>query len=85
MNAAVAALPGVITNPADLVPGTWYCIGFERFAMLDKPEMQWGEILFYAGPRDWYDQADEAVYSLFDPELQMPVAMDAADAYARQA
>lgn len=74
----------IVTNPRELIPGKWYCIGFELYSEVDEPRMDWGQILRYEGPRDWYDEDDNHVGSLFDPELQMPVAMDAADAYACQ-
>lgn len=70
--------------PEALVPGKWYAIGFERYSLTDEPAMQWGEILQYLGNGQWADDNGEPVESLFDPELQMSVAMDAADAYQAQ-
>jgi hypothetical protein len=72
------------TNATELTPGKWYCIGFELFSLVDEPRMDWGQILRYEGPNDWYDEDNNRVESLWDPELQMPVALDAADAYACQ-
>ena len=47
--------------------------------------MQWDQILFYNGDGLWSDESGNVVESLYDPVLQMHVAMDAADAYQAQA
>lgn len=72
------------TQGRPVVAGKWYCIGFELFSMQDVPRMDWGQILEYAGNGEWYDESGDIVYSLWDPELQMPVSCDAADGYACQ-
>lgn len=72
------------TPTPTFVAGHWYCIGFELFSMVDTPRMDWGQIIRYDGEGCWSDDNGEPVESLYDPELRMQVAMDAADAYADQ-
>lgn len=74
----------VDTAGRPLVAGKWYCIGFELFSMADTPRIDYGQIIRYDGDGCWSDDNGEPVESLWDPELQMPVAMNAADAYACQ-
>lgn len=65
----------------NFLPGRSYAVGF-----LDCDDvMQWGEILRYEGNGVWLDSNDDEVASLYDPLLQMPVAVEAADGYALQA
>jgi hypothetical protein len=73
------------TPTPELIAGKWYCIGFELFSNQDVPRMDWGQILRYDGDGCWSDDDGNAVESLWDPELQMPVSMNAADAYQVQA
>lgn len=57
----------------------WYAIGF-----LDQDEqMQWDSIYYFDG-QTWSDENGDEVTSLYDPSLQMSVAMDAADGYELQ-
>jgi hypothetical protein len=67
-----------------LVPGKWYAIGFELFSTVDAPRIEYYEILQYHGDKEWTNDAGDVVESLWDPELQMAVAVDAADDYASQ-
>jgi hypothetical protein len=67
-----------------LVDGKWYCIGFDVTDYMGDTRREWGVILQYdADNGAWYGDSGERVY-LFDIELQMPVADDAADGYAPQ-
>lgn len=71
------------TNGKPLVDGKWYCIGFELFSMVDEPRMDWGQILQYADGR-WFDDDENEVTGILDPELQMMVSPSGADALACQ-
>jgi hypothetical protein len=69
----------IITDPKVLTPG-WYALGWERM----DGSMQWDQIVEYHGDDYWTDEDGEEKVEAFDPVLQLYVAIDAADAYARQ-
>lgn len=82
----------VITNPSQLVPGTWYACAFELdFAYADSApgnfrageDLDWARatIARYDGGGAWVDELGDPVDGLWDPALQLLVATDAADAY----
>jgi hypothetical protein len=60
--------------------GAWYCVGFEDFT----GEMRYGELIRYDGDGCFSDDSGEPIDSLYDPLIQMYVAMDSADEYVRQ-
>ena len=61
-------------------PGKWYVVGWQR----DDGSMQWDQFIQYQGEGYFNDDDGNEVESLFDPNLQMRVAVDAADAYQEQ-
>jgi hypothetical protein len=62
-------------------PG-WYCLGFERFDTALQgdigPAM---EGIYRFDGQDWFDEAGCKKEGIYDPELCLDVAMDAADYY----
>lgn len=64
----------------NLQVGKWYCIGFEN----QNGEIEWGGAALYQWNGDcWLDDEGEPRI-LFDCNLQLNVADDAADAYLPQ-
>ena len=70
-------------KPATALPqfieGKWYAVGWK----MDDGSTQWDQIIKYEGDGCFSDDGGE-VESLYDPVLQMRVAVNAADAYAVQ-
>ena len=65
-------------------PG-WYCIGFDRDDSNEQAAFgpDFGPIWYFDGS-DWTDESGEAREYLIDPCLNVRIAMDAADYYAKQ-
>ena len=72
----------MITDHKNLIAGKWYACAFAD----DDRVLQWGaaSIYRYDGDGCWSNEGGEEIDRLFDPYLQLYVAMDAADAYAQQ-
>ena len=70
---------GHMETKAKFVEGKWYAVGWK----MDDGSTRWDQIIKYEGDGCFSDE-DGEVESLYDPILQMRVAVDAADAYAQQ-
>ena len=68
-----------LKHKPEFVEGKWYAVGWK----MDDGQIRWDQIIKYEGDDCWSDE-DGEVESLYDPILQTRVAVDAADAYARQ-
>lgn len=71
-----------IQSQANLRPG-WYAIGF---AGIEDGGINWNgaPVFKYLGDGAWEDEDGRPIEGFFDPELQMTVTTDSADAYMPQ-
>jgi hypothetical protein len=84
----VAAMLTIITDVKDLIPGKWYAIACktDNCPVPETAPYDWGgaPIHRYEGDGEWTNEYDEAVYEVWDTDLQMYAGINSADAYMPQ-